>query len=212
MGLEIEQLSSGELVPERRFTNPEHSLADLAILEHMRARLRSALTEPAAIAYGAPSAGPRIESLAEHGERPHRLVLAAPERLLSAHELTVVGFFGQRRGDADPAVMGDIDDQLIAELAARPYVLSYSSLELPDGNWANLVLLQHAAGMEHWRASPKHAYAVRELAPRFYASIRLHNGALLGGLAAARITLLRTKYYDFGAGWWQAIREFRSVE
>lgn len=208
----ILQLSARELIAERRFADPEHSLADLAILEYMRAHLRSALAEPAAAAYGAPSAGLRTEWLAEDGGRQQRLVLPAPDRLLSAGDLAVVGFFGQRRADADPAVMGDIDDQLIEELVARPYVLSYSSLELPDGNWANLVLLEHTAGMEHWRASPKHAYAVRELAPRFYATIRLHNGALAGGLAAERITLLRTKYYDFGAGCWQATREFRSVQ
>src|SRR4051812_20455650 len=123
-------LNQFEPVPERAFADPKHSLADLAILEQMRARLCAALAEPIAAAYGAPSPGLRIESLAKDGEPPHRLVLAAPERLLSASELTVVGFFGRRRGDAGPSVMGDIDGQLIEELVARPYVLSYSSLEL----------------------------------------------------------------------------------
>ena len=34
---------------------------------------------------------------------------------------------------------------------------------------------------DHWRTSAKHTYAARDLAPEYYACVRLHNGLLPGG-------------------------------
>jgi hypothetical protein len=130
--------------------------------------------------------------------------------LLTDAELTFVGFFGQRRFEANPALLQDVDTELIQEFLNHPYVLSYCSLELADNNWANIVILRNADGIQHWRASRKHAYAARELAPQYYTGIRLHNGILPNGLASPYLVLLHTKYYDFqGPGLWQAVREER---
>lgn len=204
------QLSPLEIVPDRLFAGPEHSLADANLVDYMRMRLIGVLRE-ANIGPNDPlSREMYIQSLPEDGARLHRIVILSRELLQTASELTFVGFFGHKRGDANAAIMQDVDTELLKEFLDHTYVLSYSSLELPDGNWANMVLLQHADGIEHWRASQKHAYAARELAPQYYRSIRLHNGVLPGGLASRPI-LLSTKYYQFEhSGWWQAIRAFRS--
>lgn len=206
------QLDSYEPVPGRTFAGPEHSLADANLLDYMRARLIGALREANISADDPLSRELYIQSLPEDGARLHRIVILSRQLLQTAGDLTFVGFFGHKRGDANAAIMQDVDTELLQEFLNHTYVLSYSSLELPDGNWANMVLLQHADGIEHWRASQKHAYAARELAPLYYRSIRLHNGVLPAGLASRPI-LLSTKYYEFDRdGWWQAIRPFRSQQ
>ena len=206
------QLGPCDEVPGRRFAEPEHSLADAHVLDAMRLRLAETLRQANISADDPLSRELYIQSLPEDGARLHRIVILSRALLQSARELTFVGFFGQKRGDANPAVLQDVDTELLHEFLEHTYVLSYSSLELPDGNWANLVLLLHADGIEHWRASQKHAYAARELAPLYYRSIRLHNGMLPGGLAS-RPVIQSTKYYAFERdGWWQAIRLFRSEQ
>ena len=199
-------LAPAELIPGREFSDPARSHDDLAQLEHMRARLAALLGEASLALGGAPSRQPAIAFLDEPSGRRHRVVLTARERLLQAADLTVVGFFGQRRAEADPGLLGSIDAELLDEFVNHQYVLSYNSIELPGGDWGNLVLLEHAAGIEHWRVSQRHIFAARELSPQFYSSIRLHNGRLAGGLRAPTIELTSTKYYDFRQGWWQALR------
>jgi hypothetical protein len=135
------------------------------------------------------------------------MVILSRQLLLNAYQLTVVGFFGEKRGEANLALLQDVDTELVQEFLDHVSVLSYSSLELSDGNWANMVLLLGAEGIQHWRASQKHAYAARELAPQLYHTIRLHNGVLPGGLSS-QLLLRSTKYYEFhGQGLWQAMRE-----
>jgi hypothetical protein len=85
-------------------------------------------------------------------------------------------------------------------------------LELADGNWANLVIMQHAEGIQRWRTSQKHAYVARKFAPLFYSGIRIHNGVLPRGLTSPRLVLLNTKYYDFRGGrLWRAVRDERDT-
>ena len=208
----IARLGSLEHVPGRRFASPEHSHTDTAILAYMRARLLETL-RAANLAPDDPlNREMYVQTLPEDGARLHRMVILSRQALLGAAELTFVGFFGHKRGDANPAILQDVDTELLQEFLNHTYVLSYSSLELPDGNWANMVLMQHAEGIEHWRASQKHAYAARDLAPQFYSTIRLHNGTLPGGLAGPQIALNSTKYYDYDrADRWHAIRDFRTT-
>lgn len=129
------------------------------------------------------------------------------QALLESPALAAVGFFGQRWPQADATLMDGVDGELIAEMHAFPGMYSYSSLELPDGNWANLVLLQHVQSGRNWRESARHAHAAYQIAPRYYRSIRLHNALLPAGLAGPAPALARTTYYDFRHGaWWQAVR------
>ena len=197
-----------DAVAERPFTDPRHSRADAAILNYIRWRLHYLLSQ-ADIGPGHPLARELyVQMLQETNQRFYRVVILERGPLLTNAELTFVGFFGQRRFDSSPAVLQDIDDELMQEFLQQTYVLAYCSLELADGNWANMVLLRDAAGIQHWRSSQRHAYAARELAPQFYTGIRLHNGVLPEGLDSPFLRLTRTKYYDFqGPGNWYAIRD-----
>ncbi len=202
------RLDATDVVEGRPFTDPGHNAADLAAIRTMAAALRRAL---------APSpdlpASPRPLVLALPGPegRQHRAIVSADAALRRPVDLAFVGFFAQRRPGLDYTVLTATDDELILELPAHPGILSYSSLELPDGNWANLILVDPPEAAEHWRTSAKHAYATRELAPRFYAVIRLHAGVLPGGLLSGHEpVLVRTRYYDFqGAAAWRAERALR---
>jgi len=195
-------------IPDRRFTEPEHIERDVAILDLMRARLYDTLLRSDIAAGDSLNRELYIQYIKEEPERLHRMVILSRQLLLNAYPLTVIGFFGERRGEANPALLQDVDTELVQEFLHHSYVLSYSSLELADGNWANMVLMLGAEGIQHWRASHKHAYAARELAPQFYHTIRLHNGALPNGLSSPNLTLSSTKYYEFhGQGLWRAERE-----
>ena len=201
-----------EMVADRPFTAPERSHADLDTLERMRARLRDTLAETQAAPANPDLEEIHIQYVHERDGRLHRMVIIDRMALLEQAERAVVGFFGQRRGEANPALLQDVDTELIREFLYHRYVLCYSSLELDGGNWANMVILQHIDGIEHWRLSQKHAYAARDLAPLHYSEIRLHNGLLPRGLASPRLLLTATKYYDFGGGEvWRAIREERNT-
>jgi len=197
-----------DAVADRPFTAPEHSHSDLAILERMRARLRDTLAPSDVNVDRSAQSEVHVQYVHEEHERMHRMVICDRAALATAPALAVVGFFGEQRGKANPALLPDIDTELIQEFLQHRDVLSYSSLELPDGNWGNLIILQHIEGIAHWRSSQRHAYAARELAPQYYARIRLHNGVLLEGLASTHLILTSTKYYDFeSGGLWRAIRD-----
>jgi hypothetical protein len=199
------QLERSTILAERPFTHPAKSLEDVTQLRALIDKLRGAL--PGAEA--APSPGVFVEW--QGADPPDcRIVIANANRLRAPTDLYIVGFFGQKRAEADPTPLDAVDGALIAEFTQHPGVLSYCSGQLADGNWGNLVVLTSPAAREHWRTSERHAYAVRDLTPGYYGTIRLHNGLLPGGLFSGHnLILQRTKYYDFhDPSPWYAIREF----
>ncbi len=148
---------------------------------------------------------------------PHRVVICNWADLKTDTTLAVVGFFGQRRPDADELRTHMADSVLLQEFVEHPDLLSYSSLQLPSGQWGNLVLFRRPEGLQHWSRSRFHAQAAQEISPHYYFSIRLHNGVLVGGLFGGQpIRLVRTKYYDYagpplpGRPFWQAVRMYSS--
>jgi hypothetical protein len=194
----------------RPFTHLDKNEEDLASLRYMAGRLRGLLRATTTAPAGA---FPLTVELSQTNGRRLRIVLGQWEPLHSPADMTVVGFFGQRRPVIEPEIDRDkdiIDTEMIAEFPQYPGVLSYCSMELDCGNFGNLVLLRHAGISEHWMTSARHAYATRIIAPRYYNTIRLHNGLLPGGLAGDHdVVLLRTKYYDFQGDWpWLAVREY----
>jgi len=123
-----------------------------------------------------------------------------PEELLLNNELALVGFISGRMRPLRPSVAADLrimDRKLIAELVNTPGLLSYSSLELHDGNWCNLVLLNDPQVKIHLKNTETHRYAAYELAPNCYEWIRLHNGIMPTGLASNEMLLQKTRYYQF---------------
>lgn len=194
------------ILAERPFTHPDRSWDDLTQLQVLTEKLREALSR-----IGVTSRPTTVFMEWQGADQPDcRIVIAQAEQLRTQTDLSIVGFFGQKRAEADPAPLDAVDEALIGEFAQHPGVLSYCSQQLADGNWGNLVVLGFPEAREHWRTSERHAYAVRELAPGYYRTIRLHNAFLPGGLFGGRqLILQRTKYYDFqDQPPWHAIREF----
>ena len=131
---------------------------------------------------------------------PHRVIVCNADALRKESTPSFVGFFGIKRPGLDHAPLTQVDDQLVVELPHHPGILSYSSVELADGNWGNLIVLRSSADGERWRDGERHAWAVRELAPAHYSAVRLHNGQFAGGLLSGREpVLLRTRYWDYEA-------------
>lgn len=134
--------------------------------------------------------------------RPHRVIICDDDALRTESAPTLVGFFAQKRFGLDHARLTEVDDQLVAEFPRHPGILSYSSIALSDGDWGNLVILRSSSDGQRWREGDRHAWAARDLAPAHYRSVRLHNGWLPGGLLSeADPVLLRTRYWDYEAGW-----------
>jgi hypothetical protein len=199
-------LAATEWMDSRPFTDPAQNATDWEIVRAIIAVARAVLSQP--LEWPAAPA-PLVLKRVGDENRLVRLVFCR-EADLNAHEdLFLVAFFGQRRLDKDRALINAVDEDLIHEFAQHQGVLSYCSFELPDGNYANLVLLRPEAARDHWRTSAKHAYAAQELAPEYYNCVRLHNGVLSGGLwSGAEPRLVRTKYYDFcGPLPWRAVRD-----
>lgn len=203
---ECVRLGPRETATGRGFTDPVWTTQDLGGVGVMLAAIRAALTARP----GLPG-GPRPLVLALPGleGRAHRAIVCDDGRLGDGRDLAWVGFFAMKRRDRDPAPLNTMDDELVGEFPVHPGVLSYSSLELADGNWGNLILLVGDQARERWRDGERHAYAARELAPYHYTDVRLHQGVLPGGVGAGRAPVLRrTKYYDYRAAvTWRAERE-----
>lgn len=203
---ECMRLGPSETAAGRDFTDPAQVSRDLAAVDVMLAAVRRALATGAG-RWDEPR--PRVLTLPGLDGRAHRAIVCDAERLGDGRDLAWVGFFGVKRRDRDPTALTAMDDELIGEFPAHRGVLSYSSLELADGDWGNLILLDGDAARERWREGERHAYAARELAPRHYAVVRLHQGVLPGGVEAGREPALRrTKYFDYRpAVTWRAERE-----
>jgi hypothetical protein len=204
------ELGPADIDENRPFANVEHNSQDVAALTAMANRLRALLVdgeEPAPLAPCLP-----YELKSPTGGRL-RVVVTQPETLRAGRDLPLVGFFGHRRPVVPPAIDVDkdtIDTELIAEFPDYPGVLSYCSMALNEADFGNLVVLAGPDSSDHWLTSARHAYAARVIAPKYYSTIRLHNGVLPGGLPSGQApVLVRTKYYDYRNEWaWSAVREY----
>ena len=139
-----------------------------------------------------------------------RAVICDPVALAQPVERCVVGFFGERRPEAKQSVVDDIEVDLLAEFRSHPGILSYSSTELVDNYWANLVIHEKPVDSQQWRNSAVHKRAVAEISPRQYRSVRIHNGRLPGGVVGSGAIIIdRTKFWDYGASEiWEAVRDY----
>ena len=145
-----------------------------------------------------------------------RAVICDPVALAQPVQRCVVGFFGERRPEARQAVVDGIEVDLLLEFRSHPGILSYSSTELVDNYWANLVVHEKLVDSEEWRNSAVHMRAVAEISPRQYRSVRIHNGRLPDGVVGSgAITIYRTKFWDYGDSWdpgtseiWEAVRDY----
>jgi hypothetical protein len=137
--------------------------------------------------------------------------LAEPEDAQYVLDRTegVVGFFGERRTDLDIAPLEEANAAVVREFAKYPGITSYSSMELPGGHWANMVLHDDPVDTDYWRQSTLHADAVRRLARVHYRTVRIHNARLTTPVRYdPALTILRTKYFDYTSEpEWRAVRK-----
>lgn len=203
-------LTPDQSVPDRPFTSPLLYERDWAILAYMLEDLRALLGE---MADGALTVTPHAPfEWVVHGLK-RRTIVCDPMRLHIRQDVCVVGFFGERHRDHDVSPLEEANADIVLEFRNYPGILSYSSMELADGNWANLVLHDQPEAREYWRASERHARAARELSPRYYRTVRIHNGLLPEGVMGHRaIALERTKYWDYASPRpWHAVRDLVPV-
>jgi hypothetical protein len=202
----FEQLGPAERVGIRPFTDPEHSHADLRLMQRILAYVSRWLDLPHD--WPAPPQ-PLVFRHTDDSGLHIRIVVCDRERLAGLAPLHLVGFFGHRRPDRDTSVLDALDEDLIHEFPHHPGLLGYNTFQQGDGNYVNVVIMADPGTADHWRTSAKHAYAARDLAPDYYATVRLHNALLPRGLTDLdAATLLNTKYYDFLNGGWRGYRSF----
>lgn len=199
-------LAANQSISRRPFTSVSLYQPDQAILGYMLEDLRALLSR---MAVGELTVIPyQSNEWLVHGLK-RRVVVANAMGLHNRRGVCVVGFFGEKHLDQDRAPLEEANAEIVLEFKNFPGILSYSSMELTDGNWANLVLHDIPAVREYWRASERHARAAQELSPLYYRTVRIHNGTLPGGVMSGRtISIERTKYWDYRSlKVWHAVRE-----
>lgn len=207
-------LQADEITAERPFTHPKQITADQKTLCYMAGQVCVLLEYPYL-----PSAPPHVvlfnqpERDHQSGAWFHRLVIAQPEPLRQIRPLTIVGFFGRKREEANSALAREFDDILVAEIAQHPGLLSYSSMALGGGNYANLVIFADDDARNQWRSSQAHAQAAEQLSPHYYQTVCIYNGRLPDGIYHHHhLQLTRAKYYDYQTEpRWQAVREITTL-
>lgn len=170
---------------------------DLLVLRYMARRLHVIIRQLGLVEM---EGGPQLYILPERHQRTHRILLYQQQELLTSASLFFVGFVSRRQKNVESLVVNDIqqaDEAMLTELAGSG-ILSYSSLELRNGDWCNLVIMRDASAKTHLKNSQVHIHAAHNLAHRYYEWIRLHNGIMREGLDYTEMSVLRTKYYMFG--------------
>lgn len=198
-----EALGARQRVRGKAFTNPERTLADVAITDRMLARLRV----QARSWVGCPGSAELLEQPA--GGLRHWLVVPRTSALLAAHQVTAVGFFGDLRPGVDHTAIYQLEAEVVGRLPryAEAGLLAYYDAELDRGVHGNLVLFGASGVPSQWHRDVVHARAVA-LAPHHYRCVRLHSGLIRGPfLGTGRLAVARTRYFDFRAeSAWRGLR------
>ena len=190
-------LNLREALEEHSLSHSEENEQDIVLLRYMAQRIYVTLylldepTDPSQ---------PLLYYSEEGNKHTHRIAIYKPQQLLLNSKLDFVGFISRKLQPGDTQVIEEIrtvDKKLIVELINTSGLMSYSSLELRDGRWCNLVLFSGPETKMHLKQSDTHMYAAYQLSPRYYDWVRLHNGIMPGGLARNELLLQKTKLYQF---------------
>ncbi len=200
-------LNKDQRLPDRPFTDPKHSRADLAFLRHMARLLVDSYDNPWVCDF-VPGKRPVCQS--DPQGRHFRIYYIQPKLLFERKNLTVVGFFGQKRAGAKVQPLIQADKRFERDFHNHPGLLSLSTSRMPDGNFANLVLFTDPESKDRWNFNPLHYETVSKISPPYYESIRLNNGVIPEGLDDPEgLTLTRVRYIDYATDPpWRGVREF----
>lgn len=125
-------------------------------------------------------------------------VVCNPQALYVERDVQIVGFFGDRIADDKDSGIHHAEIDLVSQFRNYPGILAYSSTELVDDQWANLVVHESADDRQAWRECPAHQQAVEIVSPKAYRGVRIHNGYIPGGVIGSKgVVLESTKYWDF---------------
>jgi hypothetical protein len=199
-------LDADERVAGRPFTDPAETDSDAWIMGDMlrqeRAMARAWRQEG--------MSGPGMSELIEAGWR-HLVAVPERARLLTASDVTAVGFFGQLRPNVDHEVLFEHERRVTESFTefAELGLLSYFDLGPEHGRFGNLILFWSRDVPPAWHHNAAHVAAV-EAAPCYYASIRLHRGRIPGPfLGDGALRLERTTYLDYGGRRvWRGVRMY----
>jgi hypothetical protein len=205
-GGDVVELSEYETVPGHACADVSLFAPDLDVMAYLLQDLRTLLRSADA---GKVDVWPHRPFTWEVHGLHRRTVVCEPVQIRDRQRTCIVGFFGNRRTDLPYERMDGIDVGLIDEFRSYPGILSYSSMELADDYWANLVVHAEPDDRDVWRTNAAHRHAV-EMSPRLYSSVRIYNGHLPGGVSGSRaIEIDSTKYWDYDVEpTWKAIRVF----
>ena len=201
------ELGPDETVPGKPFVDPVHTRDDQEVMGRLLGNER----ERARFLADDWLEGRKDVIISETDPEGLRHLLVVPDTraLLDARNLTVVGFFGRPRPDADVTGLFDLEEELVAGMGAYAAggLLSYYDLEFVKGAYGNLILFATPDGPGAWGENPVHHRAV-DISPANYHEIRLHLGTLSGGLLEpGTLSLSRTRYLDYGEREvWRAVR------
>lgn len=182
---------------ELPFFSPVATSQDLEWMNLMLSHVRSHIDLPPSV------------HVAQAQGRTHRVVTIRPDQLLTEPLLSVVGFFGEVRPGADTIeAIHKADQDLIGEFPSFSGLLTYSSMQLPSGQWGNLAIFLNDTVRDEWGRNERHMGVVKELAARHYRNIRIHHARLTLPLDVAKLEIERTKYYAYENPLvWKAVRE-----
>ncbi len=199
------ELSPVERVHGRSFTDLEHTAEDLAVMRHMAHQLVDIYDDPILCDFG-PNKKPVCQS--DPKGRHFRIYYIQPQLLFERQNLTVVGFFGQKRPTADVRPLIRADQRFEEEFENHPGLLSLSTVRLPNEDFGNLVVFTDPESKRRWGLSEIHRELVAKISPPYYKSIRLNNGTLPKGLSDPDdLRLIRVKYIEYdSAEPWRAVR------
>ncbi len=193
----ITSLDPKEQPAGKVFTHPFYATLEARLMRFMFQRLIQVLESlESAQSYNPNTL--QIREMVEPDGRYHRVLVIQPRLLKELTSFTVVGFFGQRSFNADDKDSWKRDDLLFSEMQNHQGLLSYSTLELTNGDYCNGILFSDETSKNHWGRSSVHEKAVREFSPTFYHSIRLYNGVLQAPLVEFhKLNLTSVKYFDY---------------
>jgi hypothetical protein len=200
-------LSPDEIVQGRPFSDPHNSFEDLKVMRSMARQLVESYDDPRVCDF-TPGGRPVCQS--DEQGRHFRIYYIQPALLFEPFTITAVGFFGQKRPNADIRPLVEADKKFETQFHAHPGLLSLSTVRLPGGDFGNLVLFTSKEAKDRWNFNPLHHKLAAEVSPPYYRSIRLNNGILPGGLIAPDdLYLERTRYIDYRLDPpWRAVRQF----
>jgi hypothetical protein len=200
-------LSAYESPPDHPCASIDHYHSDLVLLGYLLQDLRALVRRAAK---GEIILTPYETITWEVHGLQRRTVTCDPARLMRPDTCFLVGFLGARRASPAARELDETELDVIGELRNHSGIVSYSSVELVDHQWANLVVHVHSRDREAWRHSEVHVQAADELAPRVYHNVRIHNGRIPGGpIGPQTLVIESTKYWDYdGPEVWHAVREF----